>query len=45
MSKTIKTLLELPEGLNKRVKIYGAKNDLNITDAIIKVLSDNLEEG
>lgn len=44
MSKKIKTLLELPEGLNKLVKIEAAKRGMTITDTIINVLNENLEK-
>ena len=38
--KKVKTLLELPEDLNKKIKVYGAKNDLNITNSIVKILTE-----
>lgn len=43
-NRTIKALLDVPEALNKRIKIEGAKRGLTITDTILSVLNENLEK-
>ena len=42
--RTIKSLLNVPESLNRRIKIEGAKRGLTITDTILHVLNENLEK-
>lgn len=40
---TVKSLVELPKELNKRVKIEAAKRGLTLTDTIIAILDENVD--
>lgn len=43
VNKTVKSLLDMPEDLNRRVKIEAAKRGLTITDTVLAVLNENID--